>query len=322
MKPQNNLIKVLLLGLLIIISSCSKDEVPTVISANDLNKTMDENPETGASIGTISTNISGTFSIISQNPNGAFAINPQTGEVTVADASLFDFEINTTLQAVVVASEAGAESIALVNVTLNNIDDIYFLLSDSKPAYETASNGDWIAITETEYNILADNLNEVHKVGTTDAEYNSSPGLFSGSSGWIRANTTQPSMPSNSLLFAFKFKPNSGTGTGAKVKVSTTSATKGYMDFGSNLPTNNQESGGSLHYLFKGNNTPTEAPGFICFYTAPGGINGANSVSSTSAVDKVTANIQGDHSDLSSAVFRDNWVFFYQGLSTTQKQWD
>ncbi len=33
-----------------------------------------------------------TFSITQQTPNGAFAIDSNTGELTVVDGSLFDFE--------------------------------------------------------------------------------------------------------------------------------------------------------------------------------------------------------------------------------------
>ncbi len=307
----------------LIFSSCStEDEAPTLISSNDIAETIDENPETGTLIGTVTTNIPGTFSIISQNPSGAFSVDAQTGDVTIANASLFDFETNPMLEAVVVASDQNSESVSTVRVTLNNIDDIAHFLTDSKAAYEAAANGDWIPITGEEYIAMATQLNEVSKTGTTDAEYDSGTSLFSGSGNWMRANTTQPSIPTNSFLFAFKFKPNNGSGTGTQLKLSTTSPTQGYADFGPGLPANDQGSGAGLHYVFKGNNAPTEAPGFICIYTAPGGINGANSNFAPAAEGKTTANKQGNHSDLSDASFQDNWVFFYQGLSTTQKQWD
>lgn len=302
-----------ILTLIISIVSCSKDEAPTVISANDLTSTIDENPENGQSIGTVTTNISGTFTIVSQTPNGAFSVNSQTGEVSVADSSLFDYETNQNLEAVVLASGSGTESVAYINVSLNNIDDISFFLSDSKMAYETGAKGDWIIITEEEYNVLATNLNNVNKAGAIDEHYEM-PQTVNGFSDVTWTNITQPSIPSESLLFAFKFTSNSGTGSSSRVKLSSTSPTAGYSDIGSPLPETNES--GSLHFVLKGNDSPTNTQSYLCIY-ASRGIKGSHNISNYNG-----RSLEGNQNNLENGFFYEGFVFHYQGLSTTQKQWE
>ena len=68
--------------------SCDNKEDPVTVSTADFTTTIDENPTTGASIGTVTgtTNRgSVTFSIASQTPTGAMAIDATTGELTVAE---------------------------------------------------------------------------------------------------------------------------------------------------------------------------------------------------------------------------------------------
>ena len=57
---------------------------------------LDENPAIGQSIGNINASSSSplSFSILEQQFTNAIAINSSTGEVTVRDASFFDFETN------------------------------------------------------------------------------------------------------------------------------------------------------------------------------------------------------------------------------------
>ena len=83
----------------------------------------------GKSIGTVQVDGSGAsgFSITSQTPTGALSINPSTGELTVADATLFDFEINpviTATVAVVDAVNTGTVTINLRNVNELSIQDL------------------------------------------------------------------------------------------------------------------------------------------------------------------------------------------------------
>ncbi len=100
------------------------ETVPTVITISDFNTTIDENQSSGTSLGTISATVNqGTlmYAIASQTPTGAIAINSTTGEMTVADASQFDFETNPTLTATVEASSNGESETATVTITLNDV---------------------------------------------------------------------------------------------------------------------------------------------------------------------------------------------------------
>lgn len=64
-----------------------------------------------------------TYSITGGNSSGAFAINPSTGVITVADASQLDFE-NTVLFALAVTATDGINSEdATITVNLSNLND-------------------------------------------------------------------------------------------------------------------------------------------------------------------------------------------------------
>jgi len=124
MKNAIKFTKTLFITLLIITYSCSKDDDPIVINLQNLEVTIDENPTSGQVIGTVQSdsNSTLTFSINSQTPNGALEINENTGELTVADPMLFDFEINPTITAVVSANEA--QNTATVTITINNVNEL------------------------------------------------------------------------------------------------------------------------------------------------------------------------------------------------------
>ncbi|MCB0455675.1 MAG: cadherin repeat domain-containing protein, partial [Aequorivita sp.] len=84
---------------IILLKACSKDsDAPNpfeiTVTTSDFSKTMDENPSNGQLIGIVSGSTnegSVTFSITEQNPAGAFSIDPASGELKVANATLFDF---------------------------------------------------------------------------------------------------------------------------------------------------------------------------------------------------------------------------------------
>ncbi|TYA84415.1 DUF1566 domain-containing protein [Seonamhaeicola marinus] len=123
MKKATKFIKMLFITVLMISYSCSDDDAPQ-INLEDLQATIDENPTNGQVIGTIQSNTNNvlTFSIISQTPNGAIAINENTGELIVADATVFDFETNPIITAVVEAD--GAENNANVTINVTNVNEL------------------------------------------------------------------------------------------------------------------------------------------------------------------------------------------------------
>ena len=108
MKKFNRLIRGLALFAISssLLVQCSKDEggdnyaTPTpneevTLSASDFSSSIDENPSQGAALGRVqATASSGTpnFSIVSQSIAGAITVSSNSGDLTVANPSLFDFE--------------------------------------------------------------------------------------------------------------------------------------------------------------------------------------------------------------------------------------
>ena len=120
-----NLITLSILGCLFFLLSCSNDDEPTItINLLDLEVTIDENPANRQVIGTVQTDKSGTlsFNITSQTPTGALSIDASSGEVTVSDETLFDFETNPTITATV--SAEGAVNTATVTINLANVSEL------------------------------------------------------------------------------------------------------------------------------------------------------------------------------------------------------
>lgn len=111
--------------------SCSKDnddptpsETTITISTADFSKTMDENPVNGQVIGVVSGTTSEgsvTFSIIEQNPAGSFSIDANSGELKVADETLFDYETNPTITGTVKVANGAISENAVVTITLNDL---------------------------------------------------------------------------------------------------------------------------------------------------------------------------------------------------------
>ena len=128
--------KILLLAATFIFQQCGKGDdggdlygtpntEPAVvtITASDFTINFIENPEEGATIGTIQASVSSgsvRFSIVSQSESDAILINPTTGQITVANASLFDFETLTVISAVVRVTSGSV--IKDVTATINIVD--------------------------------------------------------------------------------------------------------------------------------------------------------------------------------------------------------
>lgn len=117
----------LFMSLLLIGFGCSDDE-PTepdiTVSMSDFSASIDENPDNGATLGTMTAstnNGSVTFEIISQIPAGAVSINATTGELTVADASVFVAETNPSITGTVRATNASVSVDATFSITVNAV---------------------------------------------------------------------------------------------------------------------------------------------------------------------------------------------------------
>ena len=125
----NNHFSILFFLLIFTLSSCSKDsDEPNSeaisVTTSDFSITMDENPNSGQVIGSVSGSTnegSVNFSLIEQTPAGAFSIDATSGELKVADETIFDFETNPIITGIVKVAIGAVSKNALVNITLNDI---------------------------------------------------------------------------------------------------------------------------------------------------------------------------------------------------------
>ncbi len=118
-----------LTGVVTVVNGDIEKEVNLTITvagvvSSDLAVTIDENPDSGYVLGTITGTTNGgtlMYSISSEQPAGAMAIDASTGELTVLDDAFFDYEARTELTATVkvTADEVFAE--AQVTITLTDI---------------------------------------------------------------------------------------------------------------------------------------------------------------------------------------------------------
>ena len=122
-KQIQNLKIFLALVLMITVGCDNDDDQPSTVKLENLEVSLDENPTNGGTVGTVQSDASTTnFSITSQSPSGALSIDPDSGELTIANAALFDFETNPTITATVTADNA--ENSVTVTITLNNTNEV------------------------------------------------------------------------------------------------------------------------------------------------------------------------------------------------------
>lgn len=122
-KQIQNLKIFLALVLMITVGCDNDDDQPSTVKLENLEVSLDENPTNGGTVGTVQSDASTTnFSITSQSPSGALSIDPDSGELTIANAALFDFETNPTITATVTADNA--ENPVTVTITLNNTNEV------------------------------------------------------------------------------------------------------------------------------------------------------------------------------------------------------
>lgn len=124
MKNTFKLIYLLVLALSLF--NCSDDDNNVIITVEDLTVAIDENPTDGQVVGIIQASGEGalSFSITSQTPVGALAINASTGELTVVDPNLFDFETNPVITATILVDNTVDTATAVATINLNNLDEV------------------------------------------------------------------------------------------------------------------------------------------------------------------------------------------------------
>jgi hypothetical protein len=129
-------------GLLLIVAGCKDDEAgPPVITASDFETTIDENPESGTMLGTLSVSTDKgalSFSLKSESVSGAFSVNETTGAISVLDGTKFDYEDQTSLSAVILAVNGKVETEIDVKVNLEKI-----IWTGADLTFTKTSNADW-----------------------------------------------------------------------------------------------------------------------------------------------------------------------------------
>jgi hypothetical protein len=116
---------ILLLILSLSFISCEDDgQSVEFFNSSDLTKRINEHPESGQVIDTISaiTNVGPlAFEMVSESHPGAFVLNDAIGEISVGLPEVFDFETNPVITAIVGVSNGFESRNINVTVTLNNL---------------------------------------------------------------------------------------------------------------------------------------------------------------------------------------------------------
>ena len=99
---------------------------PPVISNQSF--TIAENSANGSVVGTVIASDPDvgqtlTYSIIGAGPNDAFAINPSTGQITVANSAALDYELTPSFVSVIDSASPALYTSAIVTINLNDVVD-------------------------------------------------------------------------------------------------------------------------------------------------------------------------------------------------------
>lgn len=125
-----NKFKVILFFSSCLLFSCSQDNeetIETIVSISNFEISVDENPIPNQSLGIVNATTNQgnmAFSILEQTPNNAFVINISTGELTISDNTLFDFETNPIIIGTVKVENGTVMKIANIRINLNDVDEL------------------------------------------------------------------------------------------------------------------------------------------------------------------------------------------------------
>lgn len=309
MKNLSQLFSVLFLFVLCACSSEDNTDPPP--SNSNIEVSIDENPSSGDLVTTINTNLSGdvNFTISSQSVSQAFTLDSNSGELRVAAWQVFDFETNPVITATISVTNGSDSENKIAIVTLNNIDDIWSFLNTSRENYENASNGEWIAITEAEYNDLANRLFDVSKCGATDSQYNRNDPISYDTPYYTYANDNGAVIEPDHYVFAFKYTCDKDNLTNTKVKLSDAGVSEGYSNIGGDVPMHDS---GENYFVLKGNANPTTETSYMAVGAERFGyFNGTSGF-----------NFKYGNFDVNELPYNWTGIALYQGLTTTLKQWD
>lgn len=284
----------------------SNDPSDNVITIN-----IDEYPSSGDLITTITSSLEGTlnYSIIFETSSQAAILNGN--ELRVGDWLAFDYETNEDLFVTVEVSNGAETELLEYRIAIQDVDDIWaFLNGNTRTAYEDASPGEWVWITEAQYNNLFNYLAETTKSGASDTQLFSNNAVQQVQGDKTFANADGDSMPADQYFFAFKYYSWSSNASSNRVKLSETSSESSFSSVGEILP---QHDDGYNHFVLKGANTKTTSEAYLGLYASLK-IGAKNDNSNNYNYGG------GNTATLDDTVL--GKVLLQQGLSSTIKQWD
>ncbi len=145
-------------------------------------------------------------------------------------------------------------------VTASSGDKIVDSLTTSLTTYNAASNGQWVKITQTEYDTMSSNVTGTTKASANDSVFNlaTSGTFFSSGSNIIGLNATGancPAIPASNYMYGLKIRTANAV---SNVKVFTNNNTvtqpSSFTQVGSILPTTTASSAVN-YYVLKGVNS-------------------------------------------------------------------
>lgn len=103
----------------------SLENIADIVAADPFAVTIDENPLANQVLGTVMASADGgaslSYSLMAGDNATAFAIDATSGELSVADAAQFDFEVNPVLTATYEADNGQVSEQGIITVTLNDV---------------------------------------------------------------------------------------------------------------------------------------------------------------------------------------------------------
>lgn len=300
--------------------ACSKDSTE---DSSRITVEFSEYPGRSSIIANLESSLGGevTFSISSESVDGAFSVNRTSGLLVTWDPLAFDYEVSPVVTGIVTATNGTESEDFEITVNILDEDDIASFLTVSLASYQAANPGEWIEVTEEEFDDIANNLLEISYVGTPNGAYGSITFLTLPNQTYrylfdrTIANQTPP-MPANEYLFAFRYISGTASSNNTKVKVSLESNTAGFETVGTPLPTHGEN---EVFFVLKGSEVQFSDPAYIGMFSE--GRMGYNLENSTQGNCYIRIGDVSTIADSNSAEVLTKLVA-YQGLSTPLKQWD
>ncbi|MEM6997625.1 MAG: hypothetical protein AAF413_01805 [Patescibacteria group bacterium] len=189
-------------------------------------------------------------------------------------------------------------------------DEIRNNLTTSQASYDAAGAGDWVSVTQAEYDALATNLATVTRFGLDEADYTTVGRTYLGN---FTFGNNAATVPAGGYVFAFKYATDTAAvPAGGKFKFSDTAPNAGYAQLGNTLPAHTPTAN-EAYFVIKGNYAAAAGLGYGAIWT---GSNVAYSPGAGTASD-----LQWGNGDVQPANTFAGGPGVIQGLSTTTLQW-